>query len=91
MTLDDFLRFRNDIDGDIFVIGGEQVYRQLMPYVGTLYATEVETNGDGCDAFFSTDFDDFSVVEDSGLLVSKERGQIYRFLTYKRKKVSNIK
>lgn len=36
---------------DVFVLGGEEVYRQTLPIVDRLYITEVHTNIDG-DAFF---------------------------------------
>lgn len=37
--------------GDIFVIGGGTVYRQLLPYCDTAYITKMEFDGDA-DAFF---------------------------------------
>lgn len=37
--------------GEVFVIGGAQIYEQAMPLAGRLLATEIE--GDfGCDTFF---------------------------------------
>lgn len=36
---------------EVFVIGGEQVYRQAMPYVDRMYLTVVDTEVDG-DAYF---------------------------------------
>lgn len=38
-------------EGENFVIGGEHMYKALLPYAGALYITEVEKPFDG-DAFF---------------------------------------
>ena len=38
-------------DEDIFVIGGESVYRQLLPYAGTVHVTMADYRYDG-DRFF---------------------------------------
>ena len=37
---------------DAFVIGGEQVYRQLLPFCSTVYLTRLEKVWEGADAFF---------------------------------------
>lgn len=41
-------------EGENFVIGGEHMYKALLPYAGALYITEVEKPFDG-DAFFPGD------------------------------------
>lgn len=38
-------------DGDLFVIGGQQIYEALLPYTDMVYVTEVQAVVDG-DAFF---------------------------------------
>lgn len=41
--------------GENFVIGGEHMYRELLPYADTMYITEIEEDFEG-DAYFP-DFD----------------------------------
>lgn len=67
----------------VFVIGGESVYRQLMPETKRIYVTMVYAQPD-CDAFFpDLDADpQWKITEDSGEL--DEEGTKYRFLTYER-------
>ncbi len=67
----------------VFVIGGESVYRQLMPETQRIYVTMVYAQPD-CDAFFpDLDADPaWKVTEDSGELY--EDGLKYRFRTYER-------
>lgn len=40
-----------DLNGDLFVIGGEQVYRSFLPYIEKWIVTEVPLTIEGADAF----------------------------------------
>jgi dihydrofolate reductase len=40
-----------DLKGDLFVIGGEQVYRSFLPYIEKWIVTEVPLTIDGADRF----------------------------------------
>ncbi len=41
------------LDGDVFVIGGAEIYNQLLPLADRLYITDVKADIDG-DTFFPT-------------------------------------
>ncbi len=45
------LSMAKDIDGDLFVIGGEQVYRSFLPYIEKWLVTEVPLTVEGADTF----------------------------------------
>jgi dihydrofolate reductase len=45
------LSMANDLKGDLFVIGGEQVYRSFLPYIEKWIVTEVPLTVEGADAF----------------------------------------
>ncbi len=64
-------------------IGGESVYKQLMPYVDKVYVTKVEAQPDS-DAFFhNLDADEAWRISDPG--EEKEfEGIKYRFMVYER-------
>lgn len=69
-------------EGESFVIGGEHMYREMMPHADTLYITEIRKPYEG-DAFFP-EFDgkDWQMIE-------KEAGEgdiPHDFCTYKRMK-----
>lgn len=40
-----------DLQGDIFIIGGSEIYKQFFPYATYLYITSIEYNYE-CDTFF---------------------------------------
>lgn len=68
-------------EGENFLIGGEHMYRALLPQADTLYITEIEEDFEG-DAYFP----EFS--EEEWELVSSEKGEglpAHRFNVYKRK------
>lgn len=53
-TASDAIKRAKQAGGEIFVIGGSQIYELLMPYANRIYLTEVATDAKG-DAFFSLD------------------------------------
>ena len=76
-----------DYDSDsVYVIGGESIYKLLLPYCDTAYVTNTDAPApDGADAFM-TDLDsdtDWEILECSEEFT--EKGLSFKFLTYKRK------
>lgn len=68
---------------DAFVIGGETVYRELLPYCGKAYVTKIHQTFDA-DAFFP-DLDalvGWKVTETEGPL--EENGVAFSYVTYER-------
>ena len=68
----------------VFVIGGESVYRALLPHISRVFVTKLDCVPH-CDAFFpNLDADpDWSVTECSPVQTD-ENGVSYRFMTYER-------
>ena len=65
---------------EVMVIGGEQLYRSLLPHAERLYLTEVDAEVEG-DAFFpELDAGWQPVSEESG----EENGWRFRFVEYRR-------
>lgn len=71
---------------EIFVIGGEQVYRLFLPVVDRLYLTVIKQDFSG-DAFFPLlDWrDDFQTVDQSSVMHSAKNDLTYEFITVDRK------
>lgn len=69
---------------EIFVIGGESIYRQTLPLADKLYLTVVDKATEKADSFFP------SIEETEWLLTKKEmrneNGLPFSFLTYERKR-----
>lgn len=71
-------------DEEIFVIGGEAIYREFLPIAQRLYLTEVDTNVLEADAWFP-EFDK-SEFERVVLGEGQEGDLSYRFVKYERRK-----
>ena len=76
----------NDIkylkDEDVFVIGGESIYKQFLPYCKTLYITEIKEEIKDANKFFpefKKDFYEVSRIE------NEENGIKFDFVIYKRR------
>ena len=66
---------------EIFIIGGEQIYKQFLPYTDKIYLTKVK--GDfGADKFFHFNEDMYEISYRSG--VQKDNGYEFEFLEYER-------
>ncbi|WLR43673.1 dihydrofolate reductase [Bacillus carboniphilus] len=71
-------------DEEIFVIGGSQVYKEMLPFADKLYITKINATFEG-DSYFPP------INENEWTLVSSEKGVVdernlynHQFLVYKR-------
>ena len=81
-SLDEALARMKEAEGDVFVIGGASVYKQLLPYCEEVLVTRVDAEGDA-DAFFP-DLDkeeNFEKIYESEPI--DDNGYVIRFTTYK--------
>src|SRR5699024_3805978 len=85
-NINDILRYAEEnIDEELFVIGGGEIFKQIVPFVDKMYITLIVQQFD-CDVYFpDIDFDRWN-------LISKEKGKKdeannydYFFLVYERK------
>lgn len=72
-------------DEDVFIIGGEKVYRDFLPSCDTCYVTKIDESYDA-DKFFPNldEDDDFSLIGESPTY--EENGTRYKFVEYRRKR-----
>lgn len=76
-------------EGDIYVIGGAQIYRELLPYCHEALITKVDAVG-GADTFFPNldQHPDFVCVYESEPI--DDNGITIRFTTYKNQNVAAL-
>lgn len=72
-----------EINEDVFILGGEQIYRYFLPFSKKLYVTYVYGNFKG-DTFFPSYEDNKSLrlIKQSGVM--EEGGLKYKFLEWER-------
>ena len=72
-------------EAELMVIGGEAIYKQLLPMADTLYLTSVATRVEG-DAVIELDFTDgYTIVSNKSHPKDADNEYSYRFLTLKKK------
>lgn len=82
ITFEDILDYNERFpEEELFIIGGEQIYKQFLPYADKIYLTRVR--GDfGADKFFHFNEDVYELTYRSG--VQYENGYEFEFLEYKK-------
>lgn len=70
---------------DVFVIGGSEIYRLLLPYCDRCYVTKIDADLDADRHFVNLDADPSFTAEPLGE-AKEESGFSYRFYLYRRKK-----
>ncbi len=78
-SFEDVLKMSDGATGEIFIIGGEQVYKDALPYADRMYLTLVSANPQ-CDAFFPK-FDawDWDLVLDEMYSWDEKNEYSYRY------------
>ena len=67
---------------DIFIIGGGQVYKQLLPYADRLYLTEVQADFEADTFFPAIEAAHWRVTEEGVWTLDENSGLTYRFVDY---------
>ena len=83
-SIEAFLEYAKTVENDIYVIGGGEIYRQMLPYCDKAYITRVYESFGG-DTFF-TDMDalsDWEITETSDIIETNCHN--IRFINYVRK------
>lgn len=84
-SVDELLALPIDFD-DAFVIGGEEIYRQLLPYCDLCYVTKVKETADSDKFMVNLDEEkEWELIAESEEI--EDNGHIITFCTYERKKV----
>ena len=73
-------------DGEIFIIGGGEIYRQTISLAERLYITHIFTKIEDADTFFPTiEPEKWTALEKSEIFTDEKTGLKYQFVTYGKK------
>lgn len=89
VTLDaikDYLNIHSSkTSNNIFIIGGESIYKELLPYCERVYLTKVCERAEEVDAYFPNIDTDTKWTLDLYTPIKEENGTLYFFNIYNRK------
>lgn len=83
--LEDFINYAKNYEGEIFVIGGAEIYKELLPYAQRLYVTKINHAFNGDTYFPQFDETDWKLIYNEKGLKNKENPYNYNHLIYERK------
>jgi dihydrofolate reductase len=88
-SVDDILReYENYAEKqvEIWVIGGEQIYKQFLPYCDRIYLTIIDHAGLEADSYFPAfDINHYRIIEHTRNAPDEKHPYPYHFVTYERK------
>ena len=70
---------------EVMVIGGGDIYRQLLPRAGRVYLTRVEAEVDGDTVFPELDEADWELVASEAREANEKNAYAYTFMTFERR------
>jgi dihydrofolate reductase len=86
-SADEVLELAKSTDEELFIIGGGQVYEQILPFADKLYLTLVHTVAEG-DTFFPTlNRDEWTEVARESFKADEKNEFDYEFVDYLRRKI----
>jgi len=67
-------------EDEVFVIGGAEIYKQLLPYTQKVYLTKIEQTFEGDTYFPEVNYDEFKVDYVSEQFTDEKNGLNYTFI-----------
>lgn len=83
--LDLFVKNNENSNEEVFVIGGAEIYKQLLPYCKKLYLTRIYECFDGDTYFPEIDFSKYEIEYSSNKMIDKKTEIEYSFINLIRK------
>ena len=83
--LDSFIKNHENSEEEIFVIGGAEIYKQLLPHCKKLYLTKVYESFEGDTHFPEIDFSKYDIEYSSDKMIDEKNGLTYSFINLVRK------
>ena len=83
-NLDELIAKYSKCEDEVFVIGGAEIYTQLLPYAQKLYLTKIEEAFEGDTYFPKINYSEFKVEYTSEKFTDEKNGLRYIFTNLKR-------
>lgn len=82
--LDSLIKKYIDSEDEIFVIGGAEIYKQVLPYTKKIYLTKIDKNFDGDTSFPEINYAEFKEDYTSEKFTDEKNGLMYQFINLMR-------
>ncbi|MDO5517261.1 MAG: dihydrofolate reductase [Clostridium sp.] len=78
--LDSFINEYKSSDEEVFVIGGAEIYKELLPYCNKLYLTRIHNSFEGDTFFPEVNLDDYTISFESEKITDEKSNLTYQFI-----------
>ena len=82
--LNSLLEKYSKCEDEIFVIGGAEIYKQLLPYTQKIYLTKIDETFEGDTHFPEINYDEFKTEYTSEQFTDEKNGLHYTFVNLER-------
>lgn len=83
--LESFIKTHENSEEEVFVIGGAEIYRQLMPHCKKLYLTKIHQSFEGDTFFPEIEYSNYITEYSSDIMTDEKSGIKYSFINLVRK------
>ncbi|WP_246941861.1 dihydrofolate reductase [Bacillus pinisoli] len=84
--LDDLKSLAEEANEELFVIGGAELFKELLPMTDRLYITHIHHSFEGDTYFPTIDWNEWKVVDKETGIKDEKNPYDYEFVVYERKK-----
>ncbi|SMF86283.1 dihydrofolate reductase [Paenibacillus uliginis N3/975] len=82
--IDEGMKFAQE--GEMMVIGGSQIYEQMLPSADKLYVTFIDEDFEGDTFFPDVNWEEWTVAQEIPGITDEKNPYSYRFVIYERKR-----
>ncbi|WP_462411942.1 dihydrofolate reductase [Neobacillus sp. Marseille-QA0830] len=86
-SVEEFVQYSRKYDGEIFVIGGAEIFKETVPYADRLYMTLINEQFEGDTFFPKLEIKDWQLVSCEKGIKDEKNPYDYEFRTYYRKAI----
>lgn len=85
-SIEEFLNYAKRTSEDIYVIGGGEIYKQMLPYATKMFVTEIDAVFEDADTYFpQIKPEEWEVEKESETKFDEESKIFYKFIDYKKR------
>jgi dihydrofolate reductase len=84
-SIDEFLEMARKVDEEIFVIGGAEIFKELLPYSDRLYVTHIHHEFEGDTFFPETNDTEWEIISNEPGIKNEKNPYDFDFVVYERK------
>lgn len=83
-SIDEIVKLSNETDEEIFVIGGSEIFKEILPYSDRLYVTYIHHEFEGDTFFPATNESDWKVISKEQGIMDEKNPYDFDFVVYEK-------